>query len=635
MLRTIVKSRRSIRPSSALASQRWYATPTSSRLRPAEALATRDDDYSPEISYASNEAGSIDRSYPYMLNTSRHTNYRALTPFGQEKLTVLPSPLPDDQPISEAQAALYPSTSLLDSLSLIHICLGRQDTIPRAFDIFWTLLDDHAAHRTSLPDANVWASVIEGILSLDAPKQAGGRPVAGKSAWMPKAEVLIAEWEKFNGGRSEPGTSRVRPLGLGRGGEKVYAGYLRGLVTSGLSVSPILPYLHSRSLSLTSMMGTWSQEEKVMTLEALRVAAEAEDDTVALKAVNVTSGMEQDRRERLEKGMPVEVNPLPAVSLFCSGHVHGNLRIHSISVTSQKEPYTTTLMRQIGTQSADPDAVLPRFAIANLRATFKDIPPEELPLRRQEMLESASLQAARAEIENAAQTLEAQGLKDVADSQRLQSGKLQAWMWQWSLDLTKRLTDDIEALEKKTTTKGANKSRASLAQDTDLLLYLRLLSPEKMALVTILEVMRSSGSGGIPDGLKTLRGLVQVGKAVETEYRALTIQNMLGKDSQSVLGAAENTQDGQRAVNRLWRKVGKQAQSEGMGSTDTKDAEDSADAARVARLDHSQALDALRRAWTPDWTQAKHVAVGAFLMNALVDTAKISRTAIDEEGVEQ
>lgn len=320
MLRTISRARRSSRLVSLLPAQRCYAVPTSSRLRPAEALATRDDDYTPEISYDSNDASrSMDRSYPHMLDSARHPTYRPLTPFKEDEITVLPPPLPDDQPASDAQAALYPSTSLLDSLSLIHICLGRKDTIPRAFDIFWTLLDDHAAGRTSLPDAHVWASVIEGVLSLDAPKQAGGRSPNRKAAWASKAEALVAEWEKFNGGRSEPGTSRPRPLGLGRGGEKVYAGWLRGLVESGLSVSPVLPYLHSHSLSLATMMAVWSPEEKTKGLTALRKAAEVEEDTVALKAVNQTLGMEQDRRERLERGMPVEVNPLPAVSTWCMG----------------------------------------------------------------------------------------------------------------------------------------------------------------------------------------------------------------------------------------------------------------------------------------------------------------------------
>jgi DNA-directed RNA polymerase len=277
---------------------------------------------------------------------------------------------------------------------------------------------------------------------------------------------------------------------------------------------------------------------------------------------------------------------------------------------------------------------LPRFAIANLRATFKDIPSDELPLRRQELLEAASLSAARAELEHAAQTLEEQGLKDVADSQRLRSDKLQAWMWSWSKDLTARLVVEIDALEKKTNKAGANRHPVSAAQNADLLLYLRLMKPEKLALVTILEVMRSCGAGGIPDGLKTLRGLIQVGKAVETEYRATTIQNILGRESQNVLGTTDSAQDGERAVHRLWRKVGKEA-DQGMTASGAQAVEAVDNSAPVAAADRSQALNALRRVWTPDWTQTKHVAVGAFLMNALVDTAKVLRTMTDEDGVEQ
>jgi hypothetical protein len=317
MLRTISRARRSNRLLPCLGTQRSYAVPTSSRLRPAEALATRDDDYAPEISYDfSNASRSSDRSYPHMLDGARYASYRPLTPFKENDLTVLPPPLPDDQPPSESQAALYPSTSLLDSLSLIHICLARKDTIPRAFDIFWSLLDDHAASKTSLPDPNVWANVIEGVLSLAASKQAGGRSTSGNVDWASKAEALIAEWEKFNGGRSEPGSSRPRPLGLSRGGEKVYSSYLRGLVASGLPVVPILPYLQSPNLSLATLMAEWSQGEKEEALTAVRAAAEAEEDSVVLKAVNVTRGMEKDRRERLGRELPPEVNPLPAVSPF-------------------------------------------------------------------------------------------------------------------------------------------------------------------------------------------------------------------------------------------------------------------------------------------------------------------------------
>lgn len=67
--------------------------------------------------------------------------------------------------------------------------------------------------------------------------------------------------------------------------------------------------------------------------------------------------------------------------------------------------------------------------------------------------------------------------------------------------------------------------------------FLELLKPEKLALITILEVrshhssplvyvltsvrqiMRLHGTGGIADGMKTARALLVVGKAVESEYK--------------------------------------------------------------------------------------------------------------------
>jgi hypothetical protein len=321
MLRTLSRSRRSSRISSVIFSKRSVATPSPPLFRPAEAFATRDNDDEPEFTYNSSDASrSSDRALPHMLSSARRSSYRPLTPFVEEKLVVLPPPLPDDLPATETQSALYPATSLLDSLSLIHICLARKDTIPRAHSIFWTILEDHTAHKASLPGPNVWASVIEGILSLDAPKQAGGRSNTGKSSWAPKADVLVAEWEKLNGGRIDPESSRPRPYGLGKGGEKIYSAYLKGLVSAGLSPSPMLPYLHSRSLSLTALTSTWSSQERDKAFRALKEAATSEEDTDALKVVNVAMGMEQDRRHRLERGVPDEVNPIHAVSQQIDQH---------------------------------------------------------------------------------------------------------------------------------------------------------------------------------------------------------------------------------------------------------------------------------------------------------------------------
>ena len=50
--------------------------------------------------------------------------------------------------------------------------------------------------------------------------------------------------------------------------------------------------------------------------------------------------------------------------------------------------------------------------------------------------------------------------------------------------------------------------------------FLNLLTPEKLSLITITELMNLHGSGGVLDGMKTARALLSVGRAVESEYKA-------------------------------------------------------------------------------------------------------------------
>ena len=287
-----------------------------------------------------------------------------------------------------------------------------------------------------------------------------------------------------------------------------------------------------------------------------------------------------------------------------------------------------------------------------------------MPIRRQEALEAASLSAARAELEHAHAQMLAQGLKDVADAQKLGAGKLQAWMWEWLQAMTKRVEQDIAALGEKevqaerkaqaaaaaatttTTTTAADakrkaaKTAAKAADDslvdttferashsTDLVLYLRLLTPDRLSLVTILEIMRLGNSGGVSDGMKTARALISVGKAVETEYRASVLQNIIGDSTadwmRSIGGQDSARPDQGPAIRTAWDRIGKSV-----------GAEDADVHAGLNRLDDFT-LDALRKVWTPDWTAAKYLAIGSFLVRALIDTAKVTRYMKDADGVEQ
>ena len=57
--------------------------------------------------------------------------------------------------------------------------------------------------------------------------------------------------------------------------------------------------------------------------------------------------------------------------------------------------------------------------------------------------------------------------------------------------------------------------------DAPLTPFLRLLDTSKLAMITILELMRLHGSGGVSEGMKTSRALVSVGRSVETECLAV------------------------------------------------------------------------------------------------------------------
>ncbi|KAJ9095344.1 hypothetical protein QFC21_005710 [Naganishia friedmannii] len=636
---------------------------------PLDALPSRESSATPRLTHSSSSGGLH--------------HLPLLTP----AFTILPTPLPDDRvsrsstaasraspqgayytrpsppsssetstPDARTQSELYPSTGLLDALSLISVCLKRKETTPRGYEIFKRIVADAQAGRCALPDAAVWGSVVEGVAALaalpttttsssSAASVEGRRLVDERSeqirrfeaeAWERKGRELVALWEGLNqAGEKEKGL-KGRPVALHRGGEKVYQGWLRGLLHSGSSLQPFLPYLDPPTqLHLSELVTAFNTRDREILFTRLADEAEQTGRDELRREVEVVKGQQEERRKRAAEGGGwrdvVQVKPILA-----------------------KERYSSKFAQNAGVlgdeQSMDG---LPRFAIANLRATLKGLETgaDDLPIRRQEALEAASLQAARAELEHAHEQMVQMGLKNVADSQKLGSGKLQAWMWDWLQGMTKRLEVNLKVLdevEEKSQEKVGKRTAGQrgtarvesvvdvsfdrTAANPDLALYLRLLSPDRLALVTILEIMRLGNSGGVSDGMKTLRALLAVGKAVETEYRASTMQSIIGEDSGSWLrsiggggdGASAQQGGGERSIRAAWDRIGKTVAADAAGEPEL---------VGFNRLDEFT-IESLRQVWTPDWTQAKHLAIGSFLVRALIDTAKVTRYMKDADGVE-
>jgi DNA-directed RNA polymerase len=180
------------------------------------------------------------------------------------------------------------------------------------------------------------------------------------------------------------------------------------------------------------------------------------------------------------------------------------------------------------------------------------------------------------------ETLEKVGLA----SGKLHHAELQQLMWQWHLALQGRVRVEIERI--------INDEKPDSMSPIGP--FLTLVKPEKLSLLTILELMRSQGSQSV-HGMKMTRALITVGKAVENEYKAEMCklhdipipQFSRGNDIFSKFGYKHLHQ----------RRV----------------------AAAVTNEDGEK--------WTADWTQVARAKVGAVLVECLMDVAKVERTSVN------
>ena len=129
--------------------------------------------------------------------------------------------------------------------------------------------------------------------------------------------------------------------------------------------------------------------------------------------------------------------------------------------------------------------------------------------------------------------------------------------------------------------------------------FLSLVPPEKLSLITILELMRLQGSGGVSEGMKTARALLTIGKAVEMEHKAelcrrnnITIPSTASRASEPSYFTQSGYKDlyARRVIARKY-------------------VEDSEE-------------------WAATWTQLLRVKVGSFLVDALMDVATVVRSTV-------
>lgn len=239
---------------------------------------------------------------------------------------------------------------------------------------------------------------------------------------------------------------------------------------------------------------------------------------------------------------------------------------------------------------------------------------EDLVLR-QRLLEQSVYNVAVERFRHQAELFDQLGLPNKS----LHSTDLRTWMWHWHVKLQARIEAELANLEIEERVIGmfisvmpatcAQCSYTSIArlrrkgskEDPQLSPFLKLLKPEKLSLITVLELMHLHGSGGVQDGMKTARALLAVGRAVEGEHKA----EMCKKNNISVPNANPARSGDQNVFTNL-------------GYRDLH-------ARRVTARKYMEDSEE----WTSDWSQLVRVKIGSFLVDCLMDVATVQRSIKD------
>ncbi|KAI9471856.1 MAG: hypothetical protein EXX96DRAFT_581998 [Benjaminiella poitrasii] len=167
-------------------------------------------------------------------------------------------------------------------------------------------------------------------------------------------------------------------------------------------------------------------------------------------------------------------------------------------------------------------------------------------------------------------------------------------MWNWHEQMVPLVKEEIERCEAATLRESERRAYGP---------FLKLLSPETLSIVTILELLRLHNTSGIGDGMKTARAVINVGKAVEMEYNAVQIKKRSTSNSKSI---SENTH-ALFASGRLFNLAVRKAQSE----------------LERERLTGANEKSLDTNEWNPIWPNTIRAKVGSVLTSLLLEAARI------------
>ncbi|KAF8269611.1 DNA/RNA polymerase [Lactarius quietus] len=539
---------------------RLYSTPTKRSSAPVlDTLHPKLPDsypaFLPALPTPADPAGNVQDD---QTTSDMHSFLRTRTPY-----MMLPPPLPSDRH-SELNDVYYTDSPTCDMIAVMDACLHNCYDVPRAKEIF----DDLRAKQSEkILHPRLYTAFIQAYLemALKEPER--------KALWVEDAWILLDSL--FNGQANVVVTTGAYALALvawlrySSENSPTYidgvtshtpASLLKGIVDNQLSV-----------VTVASDRAIKSSEEAQKIIRALTGAAVQHNYPEIIR--------ELGHAESLGSSLPDPYLDVPEV--------------RPVTVT-------TPVLNEDGTLSGKSEAEVP-FNLDILRkhlahvSLARRVLSEDLAAR-QKLLEDSVYDVAVQRMRRKAELFKELGIGDSV----LRQQDLQLWMWQWHQLLQTRLKEDIALLieEEAVVSQQPSHFRRPAPQ---LGPFLSLVKPEKLSLIAILEIMRLQGSGGVADGMKTARGLVGVGKAIELEYKA----HMCKKNNISLPSTA---------------RVGESGFFSRYSYHDLH-------ARRVTARKYMEDAEE----WTSEWTQSLRVRVGSFLVDRLMDVAKVIRTGVNKQ----
>ncbi|KAF8968738.1 hypothetical protein BDZ97DRAFT_326735 [Flammula alnicola] len=505
-------------------------------------------------------------------------------------LTIIPAPEPVDSK-STALDPWFPDSQSHDMVGIIDACLHNLHDVNRARDVFGRLRQRVGSAALTIRIYNAFLDAYLGMARKEDFK---------KKYWVDEAWQLYEVVEK--------GAEGVQPT------PKTYSIMLSALQQYGPHSTEHLvelAYAKDTEYLLSKIVEREIPVMEVATNSYLKSPQVMADIVKMLSSVAFNLGFKDTLKDlghigNITHGGSVlddvpEIIPVQVLSTKPSSEADG------IAETEAHVPFNIEALRRHLTEIIEARSVLDNDLSA-----------------RQKHLESSVYDLALEQLEHR---------DKVFKDNFPRSPDLQHWIWMWHTRMEEHLKQiikaaqsvasadrkgtapsvDVEEEEELELEEGTKKRRKGtkrkqtpeqleaarkLRQMQDILPCLVTIPTHKLSLLTILELLRMQGNGGVINGMKTTAALITVGKAVENEFKMeVCKQSKIPVANYSIKRGNYFTNMGYKHLHE--RRLA---------------------AAKSQELDEK---------WQSDWSQAMRSKVGAFLVNSLESVAEVTRMKVD------